>query len=355
MFVNTSEIGNRAAVLKPIEQIEALDDNSTDILYSNHLKRYVLRPKSLTDLCLANWFSLFISESNFKPPKSGKLPDNIYKLSDGSFVRRLKETSRPRIIRYVRYSFAAEPENHYRELLMLFYPYFNEKDLLMSERSYETAYRKVAKHVESNRLKYEPFRGAVDVATEEVQNDVMQQIRSDEAAGEIFAPNVTHYDDEDVTTGSLEITHVVPDDDVANKIKEIIVPGSVSNYEFVELISSLNPEQQVIFYEILCRVRNRIRNSTFRFLIPFVSGGAGAGKSYLLKCLFQALYRLLESPYNDPEKPTVAIAAYTGVAARNVGGATLHSLLGFKFGTNPIDVRTELSAGTLQDYRNALC
>ena len=48
------------------------------------------------------------------------------------------------------------------------------------------------------------------------------------------------------------------------------------------------------------------------------------------------------------------IAAYTATAARNVGGSTIQTTLGLKFGTNCFSVNSELSASTLQSYRTKL-
>jgi len=67
----------------------------------------------------------------------------------------------------------------------------------------------------------------------------------------------------------------------------------------------------------------------------FVTGRAGTGKSTLLTHLIE----------NTQKK--VAVCAPTGVAALNVGGATIHSLFGFPFGIlQPQDVRRHLSRRT---------
>lgn len=55
----------------------------------------------------------------------------------------------------------------------------------------------------------------------------------------------------------------------------------------------------------------------------FITGGAGVGKSYLLKHAIDALER---------EGKKVVTCAPTGIAARNIGGATLHHTLGIPIG-----------------------
>ena len=59
VFVPTSEPDNRVQLLKPIEEIQNLPDNSHDIAYSNHLQRYSIRPECLKTVCLADWYAQF--------------------------------------------------------------------------------------------------------------------------------------------------------------------------------------------------------------------------------------------------------------------------------------------------------
>ena len=60
----------------------------------------------------------------------------------------------------------------------------------------------------------------------------------------------------------------------------------------------------------------------------FVSGGAGVGKSHLIKGIFQALLRYYDClPGQDPDELKVVLAAPTGKAAYNIREVTLNSLL----------------------------
>jgi ATP-dependent DNA helicase PIF1 len=68
-------------------------------------------------------------------------------------------------------------------------------------------------------------------------------------------------------------------------------------------------------YEIFEMIRN---SNTYHF---FIVGGAGSGKSYLLRQI-QQLFRYQERPF--------ITLAPTGVAAANIGGATIHSALRIK-------------------------
>ena len=64
-----------------------------------------------------------------------------------------------------------------------------------------------------------------------------------------------------------------------------------------------------------------------------VHGGAGSGKSTVINILARWVQYILQRPGDDPDFPYIVISAYTGAAACNVNGQTLHSLFSFNFGS----------------------
>ena len=60
-----------------------------------------------------------------------------------------------------------------------------------------------------------------------------------------------------------------------------------------------------------------------------VNGGAGSGKSTLISAISQYAHYTLRREGDDPNCPNVLIGAYTGGAASNIKGQTLHSLFFF--------------------------
>ena len=63
-----------------------------------------------------------------------------------------------------------------------------------------------------------------------------------------------------------------------------------------------------------------------------IHGGAGSGKSTVISTLAKWVHYILQRPGDDPDCPYVVISAFTGAAACNVNGQTLHSLFSFNFG-----------------------
>ena len=67
---------------------------------------------------------------------------------------------------------------------------------------------------------------------------------------------------------------------------------------------------------------------------PFmmVHGGAGSGKSTLINVISQYTHQIMKREGDDPDCPYILLSAYTGAAASNIEGQTLHTLFSFNFG-----------------------
>ena len=61
-------------------------------------------------------------------------------------------------------------------------------------------------------------------------------------------------------------------------------------------------------------------------------GGAGTGKSYLIKSIYHSLTKTLSYRAMSLEKSKVLLVAPTGVAAVNIDGTTIHIALGLSVG-----------------------
>jgi hypothetical protein len=60
----------------------------------------------------------------------------------------------------------------------------------------------------------------------------------------------------------------------------------------------------------------------------FLAGGAGTGKTFTLQAIVQGLLRMHHKDLkSDPLKIKALLMAFTGKAAFNIGGTTIHSAL----------------------------
>ena len=72
---------------------------------------------------------------------------------------------------------------------------------------------------------------------------------------------------------------------------------------------------------------NCLKPEKVRPLNLFITGGGGAGKSHLIKTIYHTVKKTFRFGIQNPDKPTVALMAPTGVAAINVDGTTVHTAL----------------------------
>ena len=195
-FINTSDPEESTFLLKTIEKIKELPDKANDIESDNVLKRYQRRPRKLELLCLANfvaWFNCvndntrlhvqtksdgnFLPETNFHnnvdddpSDKNDKIDDTTeYQLKGGM---KLVKRKKAKIIRSVRFNKENDPENYYREQLMLYTPWRNEeKDLIKDCKTYQERYKQVEEIAKSNKQQYEYHSDILDKAIKDLNDN----------------------------------------------------------------------------------------------------------------------------------------------------------------------------------------
>ncbi|CAF1564037.1 unnamed protein product, partial [Rotaria sp. Silwood1] len=107
------------------------------------------------------------------------------------------------------------------------------------------------------------------------------------------------------------------------KVEHFNVPKIIPDTEYQEMMRSLNNNQR----RYTLNVMNLIKNGDKQFF-HFINGGAGVGKSTLIKAVYQSILRFYNSlPGSNPETIHTAICAPTGKAAALIDGMTLHSFL----------------------------
>ena len=347
VFINTSPSGKRTFLLKKSSALEKLSPNSTNIESDNDIKRYSMRPKALENWCLADYVSqleiqfprkMNESESGCEDDStdedseieesfesSGKI--NIT-LKNGITI---KQRNSFHVIRYVRFNKKTDSENFYRERLMLFYPWRNETtDLKKNYATHEQMYMTIHRTLENKARQYENNVEELDRAMEQAENDCPEY---DE-----IAPGTQQRDLDDLEEGvedAEQYVHFNPDRPVMHKNYDIgqdigisqkpLGPNSMAarmnEADYHQLIRSLNIKQRQFYHHVLTWIKAKDEP-----LYAFLTGGAGVGKSVVVKALFQGLHRYLCSKEGeDPDDIRILLCAPTGKAAYNINGLTLHN------------------------------
>ena len=101
------------------------------------------------------------------------------------------------------------------------------------------------------------------------------------------------------------------------------------------LIHRLDIDQRMVVDVVLRYLKKVLiaRKKPFKFVAPklIVQGGAGAGKSSVITVIVQLVEKLLRKSGDDTENPYILPLSFTGTAAANIDGMTLHSAFNFPF------------------------
>lgn len=352
VFINTSPCEKRTFLLKTASTLEKMSPNSTDIEADNDIKRYAKRPKALENWCFADYISqLEVSfpkksseeiveqdeqedasdaEDNHKKPQTDTQNDsNSVKIELKNGIT-IKQRKFYRVIRYVRFNKKTDLENFYRERLMLFCPWRNENDIKGTHETYEKMYMTVKRTIESKVKQYEHNAEELDRAQEQAENDCHQ---FDE-----IAPGTQQVELEDIEEGATDAAQYIhfnperPADqrnyDVSQELGILNAAVELSSHanrmkveEYYDLIRCLNIKQREFVLHVLTWIKTKQKP-----LYAFLTGGAGVGKSVVVKAIFQSLHRYLCSTEGeDPENIRILLCAPTGKAAYNINGVTIHN------------------------------
>ena len=171
-FLSTAPPDERTFLLKSKQDLEALPEDSTEIEADNTIKRYARRHKVLENYCFADFVAKVVSVSQVEQKEKHARDNGVEYDNDSNTVIdsdedeqvdeetstnkvrhsvvtdnvRIVLRNRSKIIRYVHYSEKVNPENYYREQLMLFRPWRNERiDLLNGFETFKDHFKAVEK------------------------------------------------------------------------------------------------------------------------------------------------------------------------------------------------------------------
>ena len=384
-YIDTNKPEQRTVLLKSFTDLKQMPKNSTNVESDSVIKRYKRRPVAMSKYCYADFVSWF--ETSYKRSKNvnvqnpqSELPEveyscdlvdhalpsdedvvdddsyeKEYEFRDGTIMRLRKKQ---KVLRYHKVSVNVDKEEHYRQQLMLFTAWRNEEtDLLHGFETFEESYTEMKNHIDVVRCKYEKISCDIDESLvlnqdvlEECQQDaVLPETEHQEAidlATEPSASETFRCFDPSPSNGN-NLNQAMSEYDIGQDLgiarkrldNEQLPFGEMQDVDYRAMIGSLNAKQQVFFYNVLHHVKTQ--NVP---LYTFLTGGAGVGKSVVLRSLYQALVKYYsKGAGNNPDDIKVLLCAPTGKAAHNIGGNTIHSAFGIPVGRGfaykPLDMQ----------------
>nr|XP_058951934.1 uncharacterized protein LOC131779403 [Pocillopora verrucosa] len=266
-FINTSNPDERTFLLKTLDKIKELPDNSTDIESDNIIKRYQRRPRKLEELCLANFVAWFNCVKD-KHSDDSSTSCNTTETSD-DFLLETDLTD----------NVDDDPpaENNAIEDTTE----YKLKGGMKLER-----YQQVELIVNSNKEQYDRHSDILEKAIEDLNEN-------DNTSDDPVAPNTQHINEQDAAakTKPSELfgcfdpgtnkQHSQYDlfDDMGilprHNDEEELVQNRLNDSDYRQLVCSLNIKQKEFFYHVLHSIKTKDDP-----LALFLSGGAGSWQKY---------------------------------------------------------------------------
>lgn len=317
------------------------DDEENSIWMTNIVERYENRPELnlFHKMCLAEFCSEYRVLSKSQIPKGEK--EGVYELRNGKGYIQKRSRGKPAVIRYPRFNRDRAPEKYYQCLLQLFLPYWNLNQLKPTGFDlYQTFYENgnvkvkpsinvqtVKSIVDSNHVYFSKSEDDIENAQE-----ALEMLGEPEDAWANLCPESELDRRECLNEKMISNEQENAESEVT---QEIECSGSEGNMyhiretqntrkEMLPLLRSLNDKQKEIFYTVHEWCVKKLARESVKPIHIFITGGAGTGKSHLIKTIHYEASRLFEKALPTPNAVSVILTAFTGTAAFNIGGNTIH-------------------------------
>ncbi|KAE8281772.1 ATP-dependent DNA helicase PIF2 [Larimichthys crocea] len=322
----------------PISRLKEIHPDSEGVWMSGIPEKYLHRLVDFEGMCMA----MFASEYRVVYGQQTEGQSVISLQNDMGFIQK-RTAGKPAIIRFARFSEEKTPEKFYRRLFKLYWPHRSD-DQLRDERypTYEQFYKcgskwgmNVQNVVDGNKKRYEGQGKKIDEALEHYQQYGPALNAWNTFAPEVEVDRLECLAEREPLEPGNEDDEDVPDYQVNNDRRGVLprIDAPVLSPDFVrKMYQSLNETQASIFYSVRDWCLKRVWGHNLEPFYYFLSGGAGCGKSHVIKCIYQEATRILrELPrfrdQADMSQPAVLLNAFTGTAAFNISGKMLHSML----------------------------
>ena len=373
IFANSNLPENRFRMCLSEKELFDLPADSTNIFKRNMIDRYCDRPNShfasgkyaiLDSFCFAEFLRYYYlrynenDENDYQPDElRDELIESNHEMPCSTYPKVIPLMSSKEklycrkiayVLRYYTPNKELKPELYAHHLLFMFYPFRNEEDLKCGNPpSYieKISEPGINETINNNRQLLEPYAELVDIAFERLRSDLEANIDPFGQQENCEVEESLLNQSQDENTEEEECVQSITFHDPLSSVQDM-----VNDTEINQNVRSLNNEQREVFNVIYKWGRDFIKNLSVGLpseILPFyifLTGGAGVGKSHLIKTIFMSMTKLLLRHGGSPNKPRVLLLAPTGVAAININGTTIHSGLGIVCGRFlPLNDKTKVS------------
>ena len=345
VFVPTDD--NPVKMSRPMSFLEDTPSESCNVWMTSFSDKYKARPETpeYEEMCSADFAATcrFVSADHSK--RDGVLP----LLNELGFVQRRKN-DKPSVIRYYHCSKEKHPEQFYARLLRLYLPHRSEYEIRSADLpTYESFYssgwvqlpgsnrpESVKTIVKANRHKYEKNTEEIDnalVEFEESRDHVIDEWCNLAPESEVVRlPCDDELQEREPDDEQENVPDYCPQSADVTEMRATREPPAMDPAVLRHMYQNLNQKQACVFYAIRDWCNKLVCGLNPEQFFFYVNGGAGTGKSHLIKCIYSEASKILSklqlySEEFDISNPTVLLSSFTGTAAFNISGLTLHSLL----------------------------
>ena len=268
---------------------------------------------------------------------------HIHQLQNNLGVVQKRTRTGNAVIKYPRFSEIKYPEKYFHSILQLFLPYRVDSHLKPSQfETFEEFYKSgcvklvrdlecVKTIVDNNRNKFEANIESMEDVEQYLNKFGLQEDAWALICPETEAQRLECQSEKNVATEDSEDELAIPDlkSDKRDDLGYCIEPhgACLPRKEARGLMRIMNDEQSQVFYTIRQWCIDKVNGGNPKPFHIFLTGGAGTGKSHVIKCIYNESIRLLQRMNHNPDDVSVLLTAPTGVAAFNINGSTLHSAL----------------------------
>ena len=311
VFLNTRPQAKRFKMLKPLNEIESMDDAETDIFLHNIIDYYSARPSSMETMSLhyfASWYK------KCPPPvrQSARSLERLYVEKYNIWIRKRKSSV---VIRFP--SFSISNDDYYFTLLMLLLPFRSENEIVGDFSTAKEAFKAKHSFLDFSVQMHNFFLLQVENSIRRIRLAEAELEEQCEFEGTSISIDIGLNSSQ--SSAHLFVNNSLSTDDVETLHYQQMSASCMSADEFTQSISTLTNCQK----RALQIVQQHSLNGD-KPLRLFITGGAGVGKSHLLKIIVG--YLQLYTARISGTSP-VKCCSPTGTAARHIYGQTIHSLL----------------------------